>query len=147
MLKKRSAMPIRLAQTDADIQNCFPVMVQLRPHLVEEEFVARVRKQEKDGYRLVLFEEDGKVQAVSGFRTGESLSRGAFLYIDDLVTDESGRSQGFGQQLFDWIGDFAKANGCVQLHLDSGVQRFGAHRFYLKNRMDITSHHFSLTLG
>ena len=104
MLEKRSAMPIRLAQTDADIQNCFPVMVQLRPHLVEEEFVARVRKQEKDGYRLVLFEEDGKVQAVSGFRTGESLSRGAFLYIDDLVTDESGRSQGFGQQLFDWIG-------------------------------------------
>ena len=139
-------MPIRLAQTDADIQNCFPVMVQLRPHLVGEEFVA-VRKQEKDGYRLVLFEEDGKVQAVSGFRTGESLSRGAFLYIDDLVTDESGRSQGFGQQLFDWIGDFAKANGCVQLHLDSGVQRFGAHRFYLKNRMDIASHHFSLALG
>ncbi len=147
MLKKRSAMPIRLAQTDADIQNCFPVMVQLRPHLVEEEFVARVRKQEKDGYRLVLFEEDGTVQAVSGFRTGESLSRGAFLYIDDLVTDESGRSQGFGQQLFDWIRDFAKASGCVQLHLDSGVQRFGAHRFYLKNRMDIASHHFSLALG
>ena len=137
-------MPIRFAQTDTDIRNCFPIMVQLRPHLVEEEFVARVRKQEKDGYRLVLFEEDSKVQAVSGFRTGESLSWGRFLYIDDLVTDEAGRSHGFGQQLFDWIVDFAKANGCAQLHLDSGVQRFGAHRFYLKKRMDIGAHHFSL---
>jgi hypothetical protein len=30
--------------------------------------------------------------------------------------------------------------------LDSGVQRFGAHRFYLRRRMDITSHHFALDL-
>ena len=32
---------------------------------------------------------------------------------------------------------------CV-LHLDSGVQRFGAHRFYLASRMDIIAHHFSM---
>jgi GNAT superfamily N-acetyltransferase len=144
---KRTAMPIRFALTDADIQNCFPIMAQLRPHLVEGEFVARVRQQEQDGYRLVLPEESGDVRAVSGFRTGESLSWGGFLYIDDSVTGESSRSHGFGQQLFDWIVDFAKANGCVQLHLDSGVQRFGAHRFYLTNRMDIAAHHFSLALG
>jgi len=34
----------------------------------------------------------------------------------------------------------------VQLHLDSGVQRFSAHRFYLSKRMEISSHHFSLKL-
>jgi hypothetical protein len=33
--------------------------------------------------------------------------------------------------------------GCGELHLDSGVQRFGAHRVYLKNGFDITSHHFA----
>jgi hypothetical protein len=32
------------------------------------------------------------------------------------------------------------------LHLDSGVQRFAAHRFYLARRMDITCHHFALKL-
>ena len=36
-------MPIRFAQTDADIQSAFPVVVQLRPHLIEAEFVERVR--------------------------------------------------------------------------------------------------------
>ncbi len=33
-----------------------------------------------------------------------------------------------------------------QLTLDSGVQRFAAHRLYLRQRMDITSHHFTMNL-
>jgi hypothetical protein len=32
------------------------------------------------------------------------------------------------------------------LHLDSGVRRFDAHRFYLNKRMNISSHHFSMVL-
>jgi hypothetical protein len=40
----------------------------------------------------------------------------------------------------------AKARNCDQLHLDSGVQRFGAHRFYLASRMDIIAHHFTMKL-
>ncbi len=66
--------------------------------------------------------------------------------MDDLVTDAAGRSQGFGKKLFDWIAAQAREAGCEQLHLDSGVQRFEAHRFYLTQRMVIASHHFSLPL-
>ncbi|MGZ5023946.1 MAG: GNAT family N-acetyltransferase, partial [Chthoniobacterales bacterium] len=33
------------------------------------------------------------------------------------------------------------------LTLDSGVQRFDAHRFYLMKRMKISSHHFVLDLS
>jgi hypothetical protein len=40
----------------------------------------------------------------------------------------------------------ARAEGCAEFHLDSGVEKFGAHRFYLRNRMNISSHHFSLKL-
>jgi hypothetical protein len=40
----------------------------------------------------------------------------------------------------------ARATGCAKLELDSGVQRFDAHRFYLRKRMIISSHHFSLEL-
>jgi len=38
----------------------------------------------------------------------------------------------------------AHERGCGQVHLDSGVQRFAAHRFYLRNGFDIASHHFSV---
>jgi hypothetical protein len=35
--------------------------------------------------------------------------------------------------------------GLRRIHL-VGVEKFGAHRFYLRNRMNISSHHFSLKL-
>ena len=52
-----------------------------------------------------------------------------------------------GGMLFDWLVSHARENRCEVLSLDSGVQRFAAHRFYLAKRMDITCHHFALKLG
>ena len=76
----------------------------------------------------------------------ESLFAGRFCYVDDLVTDEAGRSLGYGGALFDWLVAEARSAGCQKLDLDSGVQRFAAQRFYLTKRMIISSHHFSLEL-
>jgi GNAT superfamily N-acetyltransferase len=138
---------IRLAQTDEQIQRCFPVMAELRPHLVAAEFIARVRQQHaRHGYQLAFAEEDGAVKAVAGFRLAEFLAWGKTLYVDDLVTTSDARSRGHGQKLFDWLLAQARAQGCDEFHLDSGVQRFGAHRFYLRNRLEIRSHHFSMPL-
>ncbi|MEB3212842.1 MAG: GNAT family N-acetyltransferase [Leptolyngbyaceae bacterium] len=137
---------IAIALTDAEIQRCFPVMHQLRPHLVEAEFVQRVRQQEAQQYHLVRLEENGEVKAVSGFRLGDNLAWGRFLYVDDLVTQEGDRAKGYGRALFDWLVDYAKMHHCQQLHLDSGVQRFDAHRFYMNRGMVIRAHHFGLEL-
>ena len=121
-------------------------MRQLRPHLVASEFVAQVRRQAAQGYQIACVVEDNAVRAVAGFRILESLSSGKFLYVDDLATDEPQRSKRHGQTLFDWLVNHARASGCQNLELDSGVQRFAAHRFYLRNRMDLSSHHFRLDL-
>ena len=138
---------ISLASSDTEIARCFPVMVQLRPQLVEGEFVSRVRRQNQHGgYSLAFLEEDGIVKSVAGFRLTESLFYGPFLYVDDLVTDGASRSKGHGEKLFEWLVAYAKKNGCRAVALDSGVQRFGAHRFYLRKRMDILCHHFALKL-
>ena len=139
-------MPIVVARTDVEVSSCFPVLSQLRPHLSEADFLPRVRKQIESGYRIAFIEEQGRPTAVAGYRILENLAWGRFLYVDDLVTDAEHRSHGHGERLFAWLIEEAKAQGCQQLHLDSGVQRFGAHRFYLRQRMDITSHHFALRL-
>lgn len=139
-------MPAREAHTDDEIRACFPVMAQLRPHLAAEEFVSRVRRQMESGYRLAYVEEAGRAVAVAGFWLIENLAWGRFLYVDDLVTDEAERSRGHGERLFEWLVAEAKRNGCGELHLDSGVQRFAAHRFYLRQRMNITCHHFAVKL-
>jgi GNAT superfamily N-acetyltransferase len=140
-------MPIiTCATTEDQIRRCFPLMAQLRPQLDEAEFVARVRKQQQDGYELAFLSDRKIIKAVAGYRFLESLSWGKFIYVDDLVTGEQFRSQGFGQQLFAWLVKRARVRGCDQFHLDSGVQRFGAHRFYLAGRMDIIAYHFTMKL-
>lgn len=137
---------IHVAETDDAIQRCFPVMHQLRPHLTAEEFILRVRRQTEGGYRLAYVEEDGEVRAVAGYRLLDNLVGGRVLYVDDLVTDADARSRGHGARLFAWLAEQARDNGCAYLELDSGVQRFDAHRFYLAQRMVISSHHFRLAL-
>ncbi|MEK6677292.1 MAG: GNAT family N-acetyltransferase [Planctomycetota bacterium] len=138
---------IRLAECTGDVQRCGPVMLELRPHLSPDEFLAQIhRQQSHDRYQLAFLEHEEQVRSVAGFRTGECLMWGRFMYVDDLVTREVDRSKGFGQQLFAWLVTHARSLNCQQFHLDSGVQRFGAHRFYLTHGMDITSHHFALRL-
>ncbi len=139
-------MQPKLAKTDAEILDCFAVMQELRPHLIEREFVDRVRRQQQQGYQLLFLAIDGTVQAVAGFRILECLSRGKFLYVDDLVTHATGRSQGYGEQLVTWLIDYAKQQNCTNFELDSGVQRFAAHRFYFRQRMVITCYHFAREL-
>lgn len=138
---------IQIAQTDDEIRRCFGVMSQLRTTLTPESFFLGVRRQQNSGYRLAFLEDGAEVKAVAGFRVSESLSWGKFVYVDDLVTAEAARSSGYGTALLEWLIQYAKEHGCGQFHLDSGVQRFGAHRFYLRNGMDITCHHFALKLS
>jgi GNAT superfamily N-acetyltransferase len=142
-------MPTRiiLAETIADIARCFAVMHQLRPHLVESAFVARVRKMQQEGFHLAFVEEAGAVRAVAGYRYHDKLFSGCNLYVDDLVTDSEQRSQGHGHALLAWLAEQARAQGCTQLELDSGVQRFDAHRFYFRERMHISAYHFVIPLN
>lgn len=142
-----SSPDIRLAVTDEDIARCHPVMRQLRPHHDDTTaFVARVKFQQTGGYHLALLENESAVRAVAGFRFTESLSWGRFMYVDDLVSDGPVRGKGFGSRLMDWLIDHARARGCGQLHLDSGVEKFWAHRFYLVKGMDLTCHHFGMKI-
>jgi GNAT superfamily N-acetyltransferase len=137
----------KLAIDENDILRCFPIMVQLRPNLSISEFLERVKRQsEQYGYRLVYVEEAGAVKAIVGFIIREMLPLGRFLYVDDFVTDEAERSKGYGSFLFDWLVTHARQRGCEQLHLDSRLDRTEAHRFYQRQGMRISGHHFALKL-
>lgn len=137
-------MKIYIAKSIQDIEDCYSVMVQLRTSLSKDEFVKRVNRQKKDGYMLAFIKDNNNVMSVAGFRILDNLAHGKFMYIDDFVTDSENRSKGYGDKLFDFLIDYAKKEKCKAVHLDSGVQRFDAHRFYFRKRMTIASHHFSL---
>ncbi|MEJ2453932.1 MAG: GNAT family N-acetyltransferase [Candidatus Thiodiazotropha sp.] len=140
-------MNIAIVRSDTEIAACYPVMSELRPHIAEGEFVERVRRLEEDGYRLVCLWQDGVPQAVAGIRTGENLAWGRFLYVDDLVTAPAQRSKGHGARLLAWIREYAAKQGCAQLHLDSGLQRLDAHRFYEREGVAKFGFHFAEILA
>jgi GNAT superfamily N-acetyltransferase len=85
----------------------------------------------------------GSPVAVVGFRVGENLAWGRFLYVDDLVTLPGERSHGYGKALLDWLENYATQESCGQLHLDSGIQRKEAHRFYEREGLKVSSYHFA----
>jgi GNAT superfamily N-acetyltransferase len=114
---------------DRDIAAAFPLMRQLRDRLLEETFLAEVRRQQAEGYRLFgLFELD-RLCALAGVRRTHTLSRGKHLFVDDLVTAEDPRGQGHGGSLLRWLAGCAREQGIPRVYLDS---RLTARGFYAK---------------
>ena len=102
------------AQTEAEIRNCFPVLVQLREHLQAETFVEQVRRlQSVSGYRLFFVQHQEEVVAVAGVRVVENFAWRRHLYVDDWVTDQAHRSSGHGEELFRFLIGLAQEEGCL----------------------------------
>jgi ubiquinone/menaquinone biosynthesis C-methylase UbiE/GNAT superfamily N-acetyltransferase len=133
-------------KTDTEIKECFSLMQVLRSHLKVEDYLCAVKKQMQDGYKMIYLLAEGKIVSLAGYRISSNLAWGKYLYIDDLVSLETRRSMGYGKRLLAEVIELAKQEECKQLHLDSGVQRFEAHRFYLREGFKISSHHFSMEL-
>jgi GNAT superfamily N-acetyltransferase len=133
--------------TDEQILATRAVMRELRPNIPETEYLATIRRMmQTNGYQLVALCAGATVLAVAGYRFMEMLYCGKILYVDDLNTDEHYRSQGYGKTLMEWLKAEAQAEGCGQLHLDSGVQREATHRFYFREGLTINCFHFRAML-
>jgi len=139
-------MLIKTAQTNEDFLKCFDVMQALRPQLTPELFLDLLKKMKVENYSLIFIEENEKAISACGFRYLTSLFDGQYIYIDDLSTLPEARGKGHAGMLFDFIVEKAKAENLKAVHLDSGHQRFDAHRLYLKKGMKIASHHFKIEL-
>jgi ribosomal protein S18 acetylase RimI-like enzyme len=133
----------RHADSDEQIMRCYAAMSALRPHVAESQFLALVREMQADNYRLAFIEQDNEVVAVAGYRISTNFHLGKNLYIDDLSTVERARSTGHGRALLEWLEELAAEAGCDWVHLDSGVHRKQAHKFYFRQGYAIDSYHFT----
>ncbi len=141
------SISISQALTDDQILATRDVMRQLRPAIAADAYLPTVKRMmQSDGYQLAALLDCGVVRAVAGYRFMEMLYCARILYVDDLNTDDRSRSAGFGKLLMDWLKHEASAHGCAELHLDSGVQREQAHRFYFRERLTISAYHFRVRL-
>lgn len=125
----------------------FPVMKQLRTHLVEETYLNLIEDMKKEGYKIFALYVDEEVVSVAGVIKLTNLYYGKHVWINDLVTDVNQRSKKYGQTLLSFINKWAKENGCDVVALSSGLQRVEAHKFYeFKMGFDKTSYVFKKQL-
>ncbi len=137
-------MNIQTVKNDQDIIKCWKALKELRPHLEEAGFPALIKEMMAEGYQLAFIEgDDGYALSVIGFRYLQFTFNGKHFYIDDLYTLPEARGKGHGGTLLDHVINLAKEKGYAHVTLDSGHQRFDAHRLYLNKGFTIASHHFS----
>ena len=118
---------------------------QLRPQLPAD-YLSRMRQVFANGARMAVVVAGEAVVCVALWRLIENTYEGRRLYVDDLVSDETHRSQGTGKMMLDWLEAHATSLGCHVLALDSGVQRQRAHHFYFREGMHIPSFSFRKAL-
>lgn len=52
------------------------------------------------------------------------------------------RSKGLGKEVFEWIFNYARKKGCETSELNSYVNNYPSHKFYLNAGYEIWAHHF-----
>ncbi|WP_349408531.1 GNAT family N-acetyltransferase [Pseudalkalibacillus sp. SCS-8] len=108
----------------------FPIMNQLREDLSLDTYIDLLTDMTNQGYRLIAMYDDGKIVALAGIHMSINFYNHRYVFINDLVTDASNRSRGYGERLLTYIHEWARERGASYVSLESGIKRKDAHRFY-----------------
>lgn len=124
--------------TPEQLQEVYPLVHQLRPHLTAAEFAKTATEMMAHGYRAVcLYDGESvgeKILAYAGFAEMLNLYWGRHIWVYELITDENFRGRGYGEILLSHIEAVARENNLKCVALCSGMEREAAHRFY-ENKM------------
>jgi ribosomal protein S18 acetylase RimI-like enzyme len=121
-------------KTRVDLERCFPIIKELRPHLSLDEYLKiYFEAHSADGYELVAIEENKEIVAVMGYRYLTDFVRGLHLYVDDLVTTEKARSRGYGAKLLQVAEAIAAENQIPSLRLCAVLENHRGISFYEQN--------------
>lgn len=121
------------AVKEQDWQRCYPVINELRKDLSLLEYLKIIKMAKASGgYEMVAIEINKQIVAVMGYRILFDFVHGKHLYIDDLVTSETHRSQGLGAQLLNYAEGIAKELSCQGLRLCTGIENELGKKFYEK---------------
>lgn len=139
-------MEVKKVNSKEDLLKCKDVILELRPHLKGKDITAIFKKMQGEDFHIIFIEENNKAVAFLGYRFLTMFFSGDTLYIDDLCTLPTARNKGYAGKLLDHVIVEAKTKNINAVTLDSGVQRFTAHKLYLNKNFQIESHHFHLQL-
>lgn len=129
-----------------ELPTILPLIQQLNPHQEPAELERRLTAMIPLNYHCLAAFDDTTMVGVCGFWLGVRFWSGEYIDIDNVVVDESRRSQGIGEKMIAWVEAYGRARGCQMAMLDCYVTKYAAHKFYLRQDYQIVGYHFAKTL-
>ena len=114
----------------SELEAAFELLKQLRSHLTFDTFRENIFKLKNENYELWSLQVGGRIVALAGLRTYTDFVRGTHLYIDDLVVDQSLRSQGYGAKLLKFTEDLCSEKSLPSLRLACAHENKKGYAFY-----------------
>jgi len=140
-----SEITLRELTQDA-LSGILPLIQQLNPHQDPAELARRLELMRPLNYHCLAAFDAMTMVGVCGFWLGVRFWSGEYIDIDNVVVDESRRSQGIGEQMIAWVEDYGRTRGCQMAMLDCYVTKHGAHKFYFRRDYQIVGYHFTKML-
>jgi GNAT superfamily N-acetyltransferase len=125
-----------------DMLPLYPLVNKLSPHLTETEYAQCLSEMVTKGYRMVCVIHGSRCVGLAGIWTGTKFYCGKYLEMDNVIIDESFRSDGIGSVLVDYIHRLAQKENCTTCMLDAYLENEAAHRFYEKKGYVKRGYHF-----
>jgi len=115
-----------------ELDVAWSVVKQLREQLTYDTFEDLIYDMREREYTMFGIFEQEQLITYAGVVIQTNLYHKRHLFVDELVTNEKYRSQGYGKMMLKYLQDYAKMGMCERIVLSSGLQRNEAHEFYAK---------------
>ncbi len=127
----------------AEFALILPLIEKHNPKIEPQELRRRLEVMMPHNYHCIAAFNEGRIVGVAGYWLGARFWSGEYMDVDNVVVDETQRSQGIGKKMMDWLYAKAQELGCKMVVLDTYVTYEGAHRFYFREGYRILGFHFT----
>ncbi len=136
---------VRLIPTP-DLPVILPLVQILNPSLDETLLAKRLDEMPGQGYQCAGAYLGEQLVGICGIWVATRFYCGKYLEPDNVVVHPDFRSLGVGQKLMAWVYDYARAESCEVVELNSYVGSPRAHKFYFGEGFQILGFHFQKRL-
>lgn len=119
---------IRLLNTD-ELHTILPLLQMLNENTSLATLEIRLKEMEANNYRCVGVYDADKLIGISGLWILTKHYVGKHIEPDNVIIHPDYRNKKIGEQLFQWIFDYAREQGCVASELNCYVQNHKGVRF------------------
>ncbi len=132
----------RIIQPSA-ILSIVPFLQQLNNgHISEETLKERALEMATQNYECLGIFDAAELIGVCGMWFQTRHYAGRSCEIDHVIIDDGYRNQGIGGKMMDFIYDYARKEECNWVELNTYVDNFPSHKFYINQDFMAKGYHF-----